>query len=63
MPQTEVQRLSLDRPPDYLGVPFKLVANGGPDEVGPVGVKTFLNEKIDMAQVDKAQVDRDLLAV
>ena len=44
-------------------MPIKLVSNGGPDEVGPVGVEALLDEEIDMAEVDIAEVDRDLLAV
>ena len=47
----------------HLGVPFKLVANGGPDEVGSVGVESLLHHEVDMAEVHIAEVDGDLLAV
>jgi hypothetical protein len=38
-----------------------LVADGGADQVGAVGVEPFLHKKIDLAEVDEAHVDRDLL--
>jgi hypothetical protein len=42
---------------------IKLVSNGCPDEVSPIGVEAFLHKEIDMAEVDIAQIDRDLLAI
>ena len=36
------------------------VADRGPDEVGAVGIKSFLHQEIDVAEVDVAEVDRDL---
>src|SRR5215211_1180323 len=44
-------------------MPLDLVADGGADEVGAIGVEPFLHQKIDMAQIDVAEVDCDLLGV
>ena len=44
-------------------MPVDLVANGGADEVGAIGVKALLDQQIDVTQVDKTKVDRDLLGV
>src|SRR6185312_7462683 len=63
MPQAEVQRLSRYRLTYHVGVAVELVANGGADEVGPVGVESLLHHEVDMAEVHVAKVDRDLLAV
>jgi hypothetical protein len=39
-----------------------LVANRGADQIGPIGVKAFAHQQVDMAKIDIAQVDGDLLA-
>src|SRR3954447_1132972 len=44
-------------------MPLDLIADGGADEVGAVGVEPLLDQKIDVTQVDVAEVDRDLLGV
>jgi hypothetical protein len=41
----------------------KLVANGCPDKIGTVGIEPFLDEQIDMAKVNIAEVDRYLLTI
>ena len=41
----------------------ELVADRRPDEVGPVGEEPLLHQEVDPAEVDVAEVDRDLLAV
>ena len=61
--QAEVELVSRHRFLDGIVVPIELVSNGCPDEIGPIGVEALLHEEIDMAQVDIAEVDRDLLAV
>ena len=38
----------------------QLVADGGADEVGAVGVKAFGHQQVDMPQVHKTEVDGDL---
>ena len=47
----------------HLGVAFGLVADGGADEIAAVGVDPFRDEQVDMAEIDEAEIDRDLLAV
>jgi len=44
-------------------VPLDLVADGGADEIGAIGVEPLLHQKIDVAQIDIAEIDRDLLGV
>ena len=61
--QAQVELVSFDRFLDGIVMPVKLVSNGCPDEVGPIGVEALLDEEIDMAEVDIAKVDRDLLAI
>ena len=63
MAQAQVELVSLDGFPDGVVMPIKLVSNGCPDEVGPVGVEALLDEEIDMAEVNIAEVDRDLFAI
>ena len=46
---------------DRLGVRGDLVADGGADQVRAIGVEAFLHEEVDLAEVDEAHVDRDLL--
>src|SRR5262249_23624027 len=45
---------------DFLPMPRKLVADRRPNEVGTVGIESFLNQQIYMAEVDVTQVDRNL---
>jgi hypothetical protein len=52
-----------DRLPDWLTLAFKLGANGGADEIRAIGIKSFLHQEIDLAEVDEAEIDRDLFAI
>ena len=61
--KAQVELMSFDGFLDGIGMPVELVSNGRPDEVSPVGVEAVLDEEIDMAEVDIAKVDRDLLAI
>src|SRR5260370_6462666 len=61
--QPEVQTLSGCRLLDDVCVAFELVADGRPDEIGPVRVEPFLHHEIDVTEVDIAEVDRDLLGI
>src|SRR6202020_2681762 len=63
VPQTEVETLADRRLPDHVGVAFELIADCGSNEVGPVRVKALLNHKVDLPEIDVAEIDRDLLAV
>lgn len=55
MPSTSVLRSTTWRTTSW----WPLVADGGADQVGAVGVKAFLHQQIDLAQVDAAQVDAE----
>src|SRR3954467_6195149 len=44
-------------------MPLDLVANGGADEVGAIGVEPLLHQEIDMPEIDITEVDRDLLGI
>ena len=60
MAESEFQRMPHNRFPDFLAMGRKLVADRGADEVRAVGVKAFLHQQIDVAEVNVAQVDCDL---
>src|SRR5215475_11275713 len=63
VPQAEVEPLPVGGLLDHVGVTLELVADRGPDEVGAVRIEAFLHHQIDMAEIDVAEIDRDLLAV
>src|SRR5260370_38744515 len=63
VPQTEFQALSGRGLLDHLGVPFELVANCGTDEIRAVRVEPLLYHQIDTAQVDVAEIHRNLLGI
>src|SRR5580704_12500268 len=41
----------------------ELGANGGADEVRSVGVEAFLDQEIDLSEVDESQVDGDFFGL
>ena len=55
IPQPQIQRLSDRRLLDDVRVPFELVADGRPDEIGTVGIEPFLHHQIDVAEVGHNQ--------
>ena len=61
--QAKFERMPLDRFFDLIAVDAELVADRGADEIAAVRVKAFLHEKIDMPEVDIAEIDRDFLAL
>src|SRR3972149_2868627 len=63
MPETELERVPHDGLLDLFPVGRKLVADGGANEVGPVGIEPLLDQQIDVTQAHVAQVDRDLFGV
>ncbi len=63
VPQTKIQTFSDRRFPHHICVAFELVADCSSDEIGPVRVKAFLDEQIDLPEIDKPEIDRDFLAV
>ena len=44
---------------DDVGMPFELVADRRPDEIGAVRIKPLLHHEIDVAEIHEAEVDRD----
>ena len=48
---------------DGLAMAIELVADGRADEVGAVGVEALPHQQVDMAEIDIAEIDRDLLAI
>src|SRR3954470_21554145 len=63
MPQAEIQTMPSHRLPQRVFVPVELVADRGADEVGAVGVECLLNQEVHLTQIDKSEVDGDLLAI
>jgi len=60
--EAEVETAPGDRLLRCLRVPLHLIADCSADEVGAVGVETVPHEEINVAEVDIAEIDRDLLA-
>jgi hypothetical protein len=42
---------------------IQLIAYGGSDEVAAIGIKAFLDQKIDLPKVDSPEVDRDFFRI
>ncbi len=62
MPQAEVNAFARDGLADDIGVALDLIADGGSNEVGAIGEEAFLDQKVDMTEIDKAKVDRDFFS-
>src|SRR4029079_7844150 len=63
MPQAELERVPHDALLDLVPMGRKLVTDRRADEVGAVGVEAFLDQQIDMAEVDIAQIAGDLFGL
>src|SRR5579871_945128 len=63
MAQAEVQAVAGGRLLEDIRMTFELVADGRAYEIGPVRVEPLLDHQVDLAEVDKAEVDRDLLGI
>src|SRR6478736_3504043 len=61
--QAEVELVPSNGLLDGVAVAIELIADRRSDEVGAVGVKTLLHQEVDVAEIDIAEIDRDLLAV
>src|SRR4051812_17192190 len=61
--EAKIHALARHGLPDHVGMPFDLIADRGSYEVGAVGVEPLLHQQIDMAEIDIAEIDGDLLAV
>ena len=59
----ERQRPAGDRVVHCVGPGLELPPDRRPDEVRAVGVEPLVDEEVDLAEVDEAEVDRDLLAL
>ena len=55
--------MARDGCPDRILMAIEMIADGSPNKVGSVRVKTFLHKEIDLTQIYVTQVDRDFLAV
>lgn len=63
VPQTEVQTIPNRGLLDDVDMAFELVTYCGSNEIGPVRVEAVLHHQIDVAKIDEAEVDSDLLRV
>src|ERR1700756_933827 len=61
--EPEFKRLAAHGLTDNVGVAIELVADGSPDEVGPVRIETVLHHKVDLTKINEAEIDRDLFSV
>ena len=61
--QTKVEVASRNRLLHGVRVTVELVANRRSDEVGAIGIESLSDQQIDMAEIDKSQIDRDLLTI
>jgi hypothetical protein len=59
--ETHRERSARHGLPDRVGMQRKLIAQRRSDEVGTVRVEAFLNQQVDLAEIDDADVDRQLL--
>jgi hypothetical protein len=60
-PKSEIERVPRYSLVDDARLPRDLVANCGADEIGSIGVKSLINEKIDLPEINVPEVDRYLL--
>jgi len=60
VPQAEVQTLSNRGLLNHVRMAIDLIADCGPDKIGAVRVKPLLHQEVYLAEVDVAQIDRDL---
>ena len=63
VPETKLQRMPHDRFPDLLAMGRELIADRRANEIRAVRIKALLHQQVDMAEVDVAEIDRDLLGV
>ena len=61
--QTKVELVSSNGLLDGVVVAIELIADRGPDEVGAIGIKALMHQEVYVAEIDIAEIDRDLLAI
>jgi hypothetical protein len=59
--QAEIKRVASHGLVDDVRVPLNLVSNGGPYQIGSIGIKTFFDQEIDLAEINVPEIDRYLL--
>ena len=62
-PQAQFEGQPRSRLLRRIGMGCELVADGGADEIRPIGVEAIAHQKIDRSQIDETEVDGQLLAV
>jgi hypothetical protein len=60
--RVERERAACDGVVHDAGPDLELAAAHRADEVRAVGVKTLIHEQVDLAEINQAEVDRNLLA-
>ena len=63
MPQTKIELASRDGLLHRIGVTIELGSDRRTDEVGTIGVETLPDQKIDVPQIDEANVNRELFTI
>src|ERR1700731_481493 len=63
VPKSQVQALSRGGLLDHLGMPVELIADCRANEIGPIRIESLLDHQVDVAEVDIAEIDRDLLGL
>jgi len=61
--QTKLEVASRNRLLHRVGLSVELGADGGPNEVRAIGIKSLPNQQFDMAEIDKSKIEGDLLAI
>ena len=57
MAKAELELAVCDRLFHRVDVPIELVADCRPNEIGAIGIDAFLNQQIDMPQIDVSQIN------
>lgn len=60
--QAEHEAAAGNRALDRVGVHGELIPDRRPNQVGAIRIEAFLDEKVDLTEVDDAEIDREFLA-
>src|SRR6266480_7192634 len=61
--KSQHQRLAAYGLSDRFSMRREMISNRGANEIRAVGIETFLDEKIDLAEIYEAKIDRNFLGV
>nr|WP_242512267.1 hypothetical protein [Pseudolysobacter antarcticus] len=61
--QAENQRPARYGSFDFFAMHRKLITNGGADQIGAIGIKSFLHQKVNLTEIDDAQIDREFFGI